>query len=1054
MDRNKVVCLRTLGMILCVLLSVCFCRTWESRAVEESMDMPVTSVEEETVPIEKASAESQALEWLEKAAGDEYEDAISEFHKKCEIARIFNIYDVLRPEELNRYFGQIEKVANTDWMARYFGATGDNAAFHTLFSMQNPDGGFGLDENYVSEAYDSYLVAINCASVNTNLVDTNSIETERLKQYFAETLDLSEEEMVKGQKIDILRFLLDRAGKGPEKKKLLAKYETLYQEAVDHSGEKLNSSNFEFVLKSWMLLAQNNKLAHMEDKIELLEKRQREDGSFDGSVEHTCLALECLKTVKEAVKRKLGIDECRLIPGTEVLYAGNDGKVDVRLCLSYSAIMDTAITIQTEITCDGTKVDEKENTYTLSGNQTEDETRLFIYDFDTSQTCIYHIDSVIYDEEGRKLGSDSQKLRVIPKGEGIDICLIETVLPWNCSSNTRLLNQLELPFDKVSVSKAGEMDLSSYQLIIIANDQDSGSYNQLAKMDAKFTEYVRQGGVLLYGNCSEGHVGGKSYVKLPGGVEMRHQNVTQNEVVDQEHPVVCGGFSDGIKLQSSDLRGSYASHNYLVKDTLPDGANVIIADANHHPTLAEYPLGDGLVIGSGMTWEFYFQMNGALYSKKAMDDLFLYAYRQAEERQKECIQTELTLDGEEYEAEQDVTIHVQAEVLNQAGEITGTVSICDEQGVMVETLDDAVKLEQSWDQSYVWNTGERMSGTYKACVVWENRNGETCRTERAFRIRPDGDLKNELSVTPSSPKRGEEIFIRDIIRNTSTNSVKNGLVERIRIENADGKTVAQFSTELDQFRAKGKQIQERSLETDEFPAGTYTVTAEIWEEGELLSSHAAEFLVTEEVKPKDIDFSLYSTDGDIQIGCCQATVQKSIYARQNLMFNGSILNAASRVMAGGNVQAYGWIIDMKEKLENMEAPLIPDVEQFFVEPVKNYAKEKELFLFSECVKYKDDVYCQNTSSMYTNLVEMDGSLVSEQDISINAGQVRIGEDSEKQRILCSRKGNITINTTDLSVNGIIYAPEGTVTIQTCNTKIKGTIIAKRIQLQGSYFTFE
>ena len=447
-------------------------------------------------------------------------------------------------------------------------------------------------------------------------------------------------------------------------------------------------------------------------------------------------------------------------------------------------------------------------------------------------------------------------------------------------------------------------------------------------------------------------------------------------------------------------------------------------------------------------------MNGALYSKKAMDDLFLYAYRQAEERQKECIQTELTLGGEEYEAEQDVTIHVQAEVLNQAGEITGTVSICDEQGVMVETLDDAVKLEQSWDQSYVWNTGERMSGTYKACVVWENRNGETCRTERAFRIRPDGDLKNELSVTPSSPKRGEEIFIRDIIRNTSTNSVRNGLVERIRIVNEDGKTVAEFSTELDQFRAKGKQIQERSLETVEFPAGTYTVTADILEKGEVLSSHAAEFLVTEEITPKDIDFSLYSTDGDIQIGCCQATVQKPVYANQNLMFNGSILNADSRVMAGGNVQAYGWIIDMKEKLENVEAPLIPDVEQFFVEPVKNYAQEKELFLFSECVKYKDDVYCQNTSSMYTNLVEMDGSLVSEHDISINAGQVCIGKDCEKQRILCSRKGNITINTTDLNVNGIIYAPEGTVTIQTCNTKIKGTIIAKRIQLQGSYFTFE
>lgn len=489
MNEKKMIWIRIICAILFVVFSICFCYMEECHAAEELTDITTeTAIEEKEISIEEASAESQAVEWLEKAVGQAYEDAIEEFHKKCEIAKIFRMYNVSFSEDLSQYLKQIEPVYNTDWMARYYGATGNEDVFKKLFAMQNGDGGFGLDENYSSETYDSYLAAVNCVSM-----DTENIEPNKIKQYFVETLDLSEEEMVKGQKIDILRFMLSHAGKGSEKKTLLTQFKILYDEAVAYSAEKPNTDNFEWILKSWMLLAQNNKLAHMEAKIELLEKIQREDGSFDGSVEHTCLALECLKTIKEAVKRKLGIDECRLIPGTDVLYAGNDGKVDVRLCLGYSTILDTDITIRTEIICDAEKITEKENTYMLSESKSEDETRLFIFDFDTSKPCIYHLNSVIYDEEGRKLGTASEQLRVIPKGEGADICLIETVLPWNYSSNTRLLNQLELPFDKVSVSKAREMDLSRYHLIIIANDQNNSSYNQLAQMDAQLTEYVCKG---------------------------------------------------------------------------------------------------------------------------------------------------------------------------------------------------------------------------------------------------------------------------------------------------------------------------------------------------------------------------------------------------------------------------------------------------------------------------------------------------------------------------------------------------------------------------------
>ena len=104
---------------------------------------------------------------------------------------------------------------------------------------------------------------------------------------------------------------------------------------------------------------------------------------------------------------------------------------------------------------------------------------------------------------------------------------------------------------------------------------------------------------------------------LPGNVRKTSRYVLNNYIVDFSHPIVKGNLSDDVLLLNEDLYETYTSHSCFVESTLPAGSKVILRDSDRNePTLVEYPLGDGRVIASGLTWEY-----------KAFDDLFLYAIK-------------------------------------------------------------------------------------------------------------------------------------------------------------------------------------------------------------------------------------------------------------------------------------------------------------------------------------------------------------------------------------------------------------------------------------------
>ncbi len=216
--------------------------------------------------------------------------------------------------------------------------------------------------------------------------------------------------------------------------------------------------------------------------------------------------------------------------------------------------------------------------------------------------------------------------------KGDRILLIQNSLPWDSDANIQLLQRLQdqgaiAGFDVCSVADFGTLELAKYSVISIANDQTTDTYEQCAAIIRGLEFFVQGGGVVIFGACDRGWGGnGNLSVDLPCGVQRIETYQYNNYIMDSDHPIVTCELSDSVGMTTSSLQnGNYCSHTSFDPNSLPEDANVILCDENQNPTLVEYAYGDGVVIASGLTWEFYYTRDYPSFSREAMDDLYLYA---------------------------------------------------------------------------------------------------------------------------------------------------------------------------------------------------------------------------------------------------------------------------------------------------------------------------------------------------------------------------------------------------------------------------------------------
>ena len=178
---------------------------------------------------------------------------------------------------------------------------------------------------------------------------------------------------------------------------------------------------------------------------------------------------------------------------------------------------------------------------------------------------------------------------------GASVLLVEDTLPWGVTSNEQILAADNIPYTTIVTSQLASTDLASFSKVIIASDQPTFSYEQIAAAMPQIEAYVRDGGTLDFHAAGAGFAGGNpSLVTLPGGVGIQVWFAPINYILDPSHPLAAG--------VPSPFSGTFASHSTLFN--LPAQASLVAADDQSRPNLIVYSFGAGTVIASGQTLEY------------------------------------------------------------------------------------------------------------------------------------------------------------------------------------------------------------------------------------------------------------------------------------------------------------------------------------------------------------------------------------------------------------------------------------------------------------------
>jgi hypothetical protein len=172
----------------------------------------------------------------------------------------------------------------------------------------------------------------------------------------------------------------------------------------------------------------------------------------------------------------------------------------------------------------------------------------------------------------------------------ISIGLIKDTDPWGGALNEQVLQEFDMEYDLIDRWMLMDLNLSYYDLIIVASDQPQELYDVFDSRLSDLEAFVTSGGTLQFNGADQGW-NGSFWYELPGGVTHVNSGSYYNYVVDSNHPI-----TEGIP---SEIYANTASHCFL--QDYPANTHFIMNDESGEYTLIEYELGDGLVLTTGIT---------------------------------------------------------------------------------------------------------------------------------------------------------------------------------------------------------------------------------------------------------------------------------------------------------------------------------------------------------------------------------------------------------------------------------------------------------------------
>lgn len=201
------------------------------------------------------------------------------------------------------------------------------------------------------------------------------------------------------------------------------------------------------------------------------------------------------------------------------------------------------------------------------------------------------------------------------------------------------------------------------------------------------------------------------------------------------------------------------------------------------------------------------------------------------------------------------------------------------------------------------------------------------------------------------------------------------------------------------------------------------------------------------------EYTIFSSNinEDITLNGWKSSITGGIYSGRDFICNLSEFYLDGKADTVGTVTANGWKINIPEKNENIEAAAMPDLEEAIL------ARAREYTYYSESPSYIQDTNIINGSIMVAGDVIISGTnfegdcyIIADGDIVYNINALN----TTGRLVLYSRNGNITVNGTNININGIMYAPKGKVSFNANETTVNGRIWADNVNFSGSIFNIK
>lgn len=1020
--------------------------------------MPIHAFEPDT------NKKQAALNWLKEQVNHSYDS--NEYYPDNDSANIMAV---------GRLFGEKyesgfmkEWAANTnnydnDVLAHLSWGMDDKDYLIKLWNNQNSDGGFGLNNNYTSDCYDTLLALMAAAEYYR----IHGAELYDLIQ--AEKVTTAAEYLINCQNADggIGYHITDESREGLSCEigitllTLDFYSNTFYGKLDNYCLTALNRVNMNEDFSEWAELLRylyRRELSFDTENAEaLLENIQQSDGSVNSSIDDTLQYVLLMDEIEKYHILKLNIDDMTSIADSYVLEAGSEQEIGVDTNITYSINQNKDMILRYELLNGDEQVYSKDVEMALTKDNSEVENhsdiRISAKEEDAYHLKIYLIDTV---GEEETIYAENEISFTIHKKE-------KTELKLTCTVNGGADYGVNLAWNEISDND----EKYGYRIL---RKQEGGEWETRSTWDGE--EKVR---VL---NIYPKH-GVKTYLKTWMNTTIKGTGESVGKNLFDIDIVYIYDYNLEPDKYLFDEEGNY-KYDVLMFGTADNNGNADLTEKSYEATRKFIETGRGVLFGHDTVvyWMKYFSKFADLLgvklghsytlsaspNVKVVNEGFLtsYPWKLSGTLKIPATHTQAQYTGGSLPSTVWMELQTGYDTDAETGATTSAYLFTNNQLAMIQTGHSGGAATDD-ERKVIANTLFYL----KQYTYSTNMSDKSFYDLEAPEI-TDIEISEDGSITLYGEDKGTtyQYYVEGIATSSENENVQSNIVTATALSGLKGFIVKISDKELIEdmveYDENGNIISEitpsildkATFSLDEYEPGTtvYIHICPVDNAGNVGEEIVDKIEIPNGKSYLNLPYVLFASENEVQLYCSQADITGNIYGNETFKFQGSTLNLLGMAYSTGELMVAGGNLHIAKKLENASQIELPD---YMTDILNNMNRDdttiEETAEYSITTVMKPTI-CKTTTGAWCSSVNIFADLASKESISLNANDVTLGD--KEPVVIASENGDINIQATKVSGNGLIYAPNGTVTINVCDFDYKGSIIAKKIQIQATYYKQE